>query len=122
MLVHRLATLRRWVLLEVMQNFEKRPSEILGVKQRLDTGWMSRPLTLRVDLLDEAVDYVVHRHVGQLWVLFAHLRIRHAVTQTYMQGLVQHDVTQLLTRLWLNKGWGKIHVKPVRCCGFYIFH
>ena len=60
-------------------------------------------LELRVDVLDSAVDYVVHSNTACLLVLLAHLDILGAMMQRLVQRLVYLEVAQLLAVHLHNK-------------------
>ena len=68
--------------------------------------------------LDEAVDDVVHRHVGQVGVLLADAAVRrHVVLEILVHQFMEAQIPQLLAGHRCNEVGVVLLVPPVSACG-----
>ena len=65
---------------EVTQHTKKTPPLVLGINAWLNGGTLD-PREVRINLLDDEVDDVIHRYVGQLGVTLANIFVLDTVLE-----------------------------------------
>ena len=65
---------------EVTQHTKKTPPLVLSINAWLNGGTLD-PREVRIDLLDDEVDDVIHRYVGQLGVTLANIFVLDTVLE-----------------------------------------